>query len=345
MVVELPGGGRCQWRSLFQDEKCSQELPSTALASTGAERRWVVKMKLFGCLVLLLSGSAFAIYQTMAVSGEELAWRVENEHFIADFSPNPKTGRSGQLNTIYLKAVDLLLTRGTESSTFHLSPNVATGGPWRGINRWDPPAHYEARQDEGWFEIERNGPMPLAPGLEVHCTYRVETNSPSIRVKEEIAAREDVRVTLLRLNEFSMVPGEENPFTHLVWMDAEGRLQVAEAESTPVLPFSTKGMGFYSQSKGTGFISVVDELIMEGPDGGAAILNQESAHYAGDPHYFYYALIYSPQTDSETGERPWITVKRGTRYEMTYDLIFFRGRGSEAETILEELDRYLRNKG
>lgn len=306
-----------------------------------------MKVKLFGCLTLLLSGSALlAIYQTMMVSGEELAWRIENEHFIADFSPNPGTGKSGQLNTVYLKAADLLLTRGTESSTFHLSPNLALDGPWRGINRWNPPAQYEARQDEGWFEIERSGPMPLAAGLEARCTYRIETGSPSIWIEEEIVAREDVPVTLLRLNEFSMVPGEENPFTHLVWMDAEGRLQLTTAESAPVLPFSTRGIGFYSQSKRAGFISVIEALIMEGPDGGVAPLSQESAHYAGDPHYFYYALIYPPSSDSQADRaRPWITVERGTRYVMAYNLIFFRGRGTEAETILEELDRYLVDEG
>lgn len=301
-----------------------------------SEVRW------FGWVVLLFSSSSLlAVFQGIAVSGEELTWKVENQHFIADFSPNPGTGNSGQLNTVYLKDADLLLTRGTETSTFHLSPNLALDGPWRGINRWDPPAHYEVRQDANSFQLERSGPMPLAPGLEAYCSYRIEPGLPAIQIREDIVAREDVQVTLLRLNEFSMIPGEENPFSHLIWTDGEDRLQLAAADTAPVLPLATKGMGFYSQSKNTGFISLVEKLEMSGPDGRTAALSHESAHYAGDPHYFYYALIY-PQGDFDgEAERSWITVEKGTRYSMTYNLLFFRGSGSGAETILKEVDRYL----
>lgn len=294
-------------------------------------------------LLVLSSSSLLALFQGITISGEELGWKVENEYFIADFSPNLKTGRSGQLNTVYLKDVDVLLTRGTDTSTFHLSPNLALEGPWSGINRWNPPSHREVRQEANLFELKRSGSMPLAPGLEASCSYQIQSGVSTIQIQEEIVAREDVRVTLLRLNEFSMVPGEKNPFSHLVWIDSNGKGHLSEAGSTPVLPLDTKGIGFYSQPRDFGFVSVVEQLEMVGPNDQAAALSHAAARFAGDPHYFYYALIYPPGDFEGEAERPWVTVEKGTRYAMTYDLFFFRGSGSSAETMLRELDRYLEN--
>ena len=78
------------------------------------------------------------------VSGEDLAWQVENAHLIVDFSKNPGTGRSGQINRIFVKRPGIWLSRERDQSTLHLSPNAAGHEHYLPVNRWDPPEKWRA---------------------------------------------------------------------------------------------------------------------------------------------------------------------------------------------------------
>lgn len=113
-------------------------------------------------MILLAALLASAALQ---VTGDDLAWKIETRYMTVDLSKNPGTGRNGQINRLFLKEPAVWLTRARATSTMHLSPNASAGVQWRGINRWDPPAKWSVRKDATSFRLDREGDMPVAPGL------------------------------------------------------------------------------------------------------------------------------------------------------------------------------------
>ena len=262
------------------------------------------------------------------VSGEDLAWKVDTSHFTVDLSKNPGTGRSGQINTIYVKDPGVLLTRNRPTSTLHLSPNSAAGGQWNGINRWNPPERHAASHGPLSFRVEREGPMPYVPNLRVRTAYEFFAGSPAIAVEESIEATADARVSLLRLCEWSLATSAENPFSHLGWEDATGRVSVRKKEKEETLPLDTHWMAFIGEARRFGFAAVIESLETEGgPLAGPA------ARFAGDPHYFYRTLI-------NTEKGPLAGVQRSASYRTRYWIYVFR---TEGETQpLEGVSRFYR---
>ena len=262
------------------------------------------------------------------VSGEDLAWKVDTSHFTVDLSKNPGTGRSGQINTIYVKDPGVLLTRNRPTSTLHLSPNSAVGGQWNGINRWNPPERHAASHGPLSFRVEREGPMPYVPNLRVRTAYEVFAGWPAIAVEESIEATADARVSLLRLCEWSLATSAENPFSHLGWEDATGRVSVRKKEKEETLPLDTHWMAFIGEARRFGFAAVIESLETEGgPLAGPA------ARFAGDPHYFCRTLI-------NTEKGPLAGVQRSASYRTRYWIYVFR---TEGETQpLEGVSRFYR---
>lgn len=283
---------------------------------------------------LLLVGSCLACIvfpcsaQELVVSGEDLAWKVENHLFVVDFSRNPRTGRSGQINTIYLKSpLDVFLTRGSESSTLHLSPNLARGGGWVGVNRWDPVLEFSVEKEAGKFSLFRRGPMPEVPEIVATCRYEIRAESPAILVEETMEVIEDTHVSLLRLDEWSVVPEERNPFTHMGWSGPGGRIVFSERVGNPRLPLDTDWVAFYSAKKGFGFASVMVDFSLLGSGADRPALAHEGLCFGGEPHYFYRALIYPPGVIGEGSPDPLVAVKKGAAYSIRYYLFFFESRG------------------
>ncbi len=243
------------------------------------------------------------------VTGEDLAWKVETPYYIADLGKNPGTGRSGQINTIRVKDPEVLLTRARPTSTLHLSPNAAVGQRWNGINRWDPPERFSAREEAGRFRVEREGAMPFVPNLRVKTVYEFSGASPDIVVEESVEAAADAPVALLRMCEWSFAPGAENFFSHIGWEDAEGAAVVRKKEEgEETLPLRTRWMGFYSETKRFSFAAVIEKLE-------ATFLTAESARFSGDPHYFHRILAGKPAT-----------IPKGARYRARYRVVMFRPR-------------------
>jgi hypothetical protein len=262
------------------------------------------------------------------VSGEDLAWKIDTSHFTVDLNKNPGTGRSGQINTIYVKDPGVLLTRNRPTSTLHLSPNAAVGGQWNGINRWDPPERHAVSHGPLSFRVEREGPMPYVPNLRVRTAYEFFAGWPAIAVEESIEATADARVSLLRLCEWSLATGAENPFSQLGWEDAAGSVSVRKKEKEETLPLDTRWMAFIGEARRFGFAAVTESLETEGgPLAGPA------ARFAGDPHYFYRTLI-----NAEKG--PLVMVPRGARYRTRYWIYAFRMEG--AGLSLEGVSRFYR---
>jgi len=254
-----------------------------------------------------------AVAEYVRVSGEDLAWRIDTPHLVVDLSKNPGTGRSGQINTIYAKEASVLLTRDRPTSTLHLSPNAAVGENWIGINRWDPPAKYHLEQGPRRVRLEREGEMPGAPGLHVTTAYEFFATEAALLVEESIEAKQDVRVRLLRLCEWSVTDGPANPFTHVAWADANGKTAVKRRQGEEVLPLTTAWQAFISETKRFGFAAVVERLDL----GETPVLRNQATHFAGLPHYFYRALIIGPGP-------PLVEVPRGSRYAIRYWLYCFR---------------------
>lgn len=250
----------------------------------------------------------FVAPPALRVTGGDLAWKVETPYYIADLAKNPGAGRSGQINTIYVKDPGLLLTRARPTSTLHLSPNAAVGERWNGINRWDPPERFRAGGDAGRFRVEREGPMPFVPALRVRTVYEFSAASPEILVEESVEATAGAPVALLRLCEWSFAPGADNPFTHIGWEDAAGAVVVRKKEREETLPLRVRWMGFYSEAKRFSFAAVLDKLE-------TSFLTAESARFSGDPHYFHRILAGAPAT-----------IPKGSRYKARYRLVMFRPR-------------------
>ena len=244
----------------------------------------------------------------LRVTGEDLAWKVENAYYIADLSKNPGTGRSGQINTIYVKDPGVLLTRARPTSTLHLSPNAAIGQRWNGTNRWDPPARYSARQGPGTFRVEREGEMPFVPNLRVKTAYEFSAASPEIVVEESVEATGDAPVALLRFCEWSLETGAANPFTHIGWEDAAGNVVVRKKEKEETLPLGLRWMGFANEARRFSFAVVMDKLE-------TSFLLKEASRFSGDPHYFHRILVGAQAT-----------VPKGSRYAARYRVIPFRPR-------------------
>ena len=262
------------------------------------------------------------------VSGEDLAWKVDTSHFTVDLSKNPGTGRSGQINTIYVKDPGVLLTRDRPTSSLHLSPNSAVG---RAMERHQPlePAR-AARRLARTAELpawSAKVPCPIVPNLRVRTVYEIFAGWPAIAVEESIEATADARVSLLRLCEWSLATGAENPFSHLGWEDAAGSVSVRKKEKEETLPLDTHWMAFFGEARRFGFAAVIENLETEG-----APLAGPGAHFAGDPHYFYRTLINS-------GKGPLATVPRGARYRTRYWIYAFR---TEGATPLDAVSRFYR---
>jgi hypothetical protein len=261
-------------------------------------------------LILLL---CFPAADEVRVSGEELEWKVETPFLVADFRRNSGTGRSGQLNTIFLKDPGVLLTRDRPTSTLHLSPNSAAGRRWAGINRWDPPRSFQSRRVSGGFRIDREGEMPGVPGLTVRTSYEVPPGLPAMAVEESVEARQAVEVNLLRLCEWSSAPGPGNPFTHVAWEDANGNTVVRTREQAAgPLPLDVRWQAFFSASKSFGFAAVVERL-----DTGGSPLRSPASLFSGDPHYFSRVLLQGP-------EGALLKVPVGARYFTRYWIYLFR---------------------
>jgi hypothetical protein len=241
---------------------------------------------------LLTSTPRVCAEAELTVRGSDLDWKVENEFMIVDFSRNPETGRSGQINTIFLKDdIDLLLTRGVENSTLHLSPNLAQGGSWVGTNRWNPPNHWEVENTGARFRLVRSGPMPLIPGVTASCLYEIRAGDPAIRIEETMEALEDVEVSLFRVDELSVAPDARNPFTHISWMTEDGQIQLLKREKKPILPLSTRWVAFFDERKKFGIASVASRITARGPSSQDPVLSNPSLRFAGEPHYFYRAFV------------------------------------------------------
>jgi hypothetical protein len=201
------------------------------------------------------------------------------------------------------------------------------GGQWNGINRWNPPERHAASHGPLSFRVEREGPMPYVPNLRVRTVYEIFAGWPAIAVEELIEATADARVSLLRLCEWSLATGAENPFSHLGWEDAAGSVSVRKKEKEETLPLDTHWMAFFGEARRFGFAAVIENLETEGGP-----LAGPSAHFAGDPHYFYRTLINS-------GKGPLAGVPRGARYRTRYWIYAFR---TEGATTLDAVSRFYR---
>jgi hypothetical protein len=263
--------------------------------------------------LLALLASLPAAGEGVKVSGRDLEWKIETPYFVADMGKNPGTGRSGQINTILLREPAVLLTRNRASSTLHLSPNVAVGRNWIGVNRWNPPAKYEAKSTERGYCIEREGEMPGGPGLWVKVVYEFSSGEPEIWVEESIEARTAVEVRLLRMGEWSFAPGAEHPFTHVAWEDSSGAVTVKPRAGEQHLPLDIRWQAFCNAAKGIGFAAVVEEL--ERP---ASASYATGAHFGGEPHYFYRTVL-------ESKDGGLVQVPRGARFRMRYRILARKG--------------------
>ena len=272
--------------------------------------------------------------ELIRVSGEDLAWKVETRHMTINLEKNPGTGRSGQIDTILLKEPAVLLTRARPTSTLHLSPNAAVGGGWNGVNRWDPPAKWSCRRGPLTASIEREGQMPAVPGLQVKVLYEFFAATPAIAVTESIEARQEARVSLLRMNEISFAQDPETPFTHICWEDAAGRVFVEARGKEKSLPADSRWMGFVNEREKFGMASLVERFSASDAAGQPGLLLNPEAHFGGDPsHYFYRTLINRGQ------EGPLVSIPAGTRYSTRYWFYYFRADPATAGGTLARLYR------
>ncbi len=277
-----------------------------------------------GALVATLAATDIGV----RVSGEDLAWKVETPFLILDLARNPGTGRSGQINTIFLKESSVLLTRNRSTSTLHLSPNAAVGRNWFGVNRWDPPAAFHAERVPGGFRVEREGEMPNAKGLWVRTVYEFVESEPVIRVEETVETVAEAKVRLLRLCEWSFAPGAEYPFTHIAWEDAAGKIHLKSRAGEETAALDVRWQAFLNIKRRFGFAALVEKFDL----GASPLLSNAASRFAGDPHYFYRALIANEEGNL-------MTIPRGQRYSIRYTVHCFR---PEGENPVEALSRQAR---
>lgn len=252
--------------------------------------------------------------ESLKISGEDLAWQVENEHLIVDFTKNPGTGRSGQINRIFAKQPGIWLSRERDQSTLHLSPNAAGREHYLPVNRWNPPESWTGEARPLSFSLERSGPMPRLPQLHARIVYEVYADSPLILVEEEIEARQPVDLTLLRVGEFTFAPDPKNPFTNLVWGKSERAFEAGRNEN-PDLPVDIDWLGFIHRPSNYGFISILTAVETSNPAGGPALLLNPTARFSGSPaHYFWRAWI----TNNSDERGPAVTIPAGSRYRLKY---------------------------
>ncbi len=280
-----------------------------------------------------------AKFERLRVSGEDLAWQVENAHLIVDFSKNPGTGRSGQINRIFVKQPGIWLSRERDQSTLHLSPNAASREHYLPVNRWDPPETWTADTRPLSFRLERSGPMPRLPQLQARIVYEIYADSPLILVEEEIEARQTVDLTLLRVGEFTFAPDPKNPFTNLVW-GKSGRAFEAGRNENPDLLVDTDWLGFIHRPSNYGFISLVTAVETSDPAGGPALLLNPAARFSGNPaHYFWRAWI----TNNSDERGPAVTIPAGSRYRLKYWLYWLEPGSTDPLKALSDVWKAVKN--
>ncbi|RPI24832.1 MAG: hypothetical protein EHM61_16010, partial [Acidobacteria bacterium] len=277
--------------------------------------------------------------ESLRVGGEDLAWQVENAHFIVDFSKNPGTGRSGQINRIFVKRPGIWLSRERDQSTLHLSPNAAGRDHYLPVNRWDPPESWTADVRPLSFRLERSGPMPRLPQLHARVAYEVYADSALILVEEEIEARQTVDLTLLRVGELTFAPDPKNPFTNLVWGNG-GQASEAGRNESPELAVDVDWLGFAHRPANYGFISIVTSLATSAPGGGPALLLNPAARFSGTPaHYFWRALI----TNNSSERGPAVEIPAGSRYRLRYWLYWLEPGNAEPLKALLDIAKAVKN--
>ncbi len=277
--------------------------------------------------------------ERLRISGEDLAWQVESSRLIVDFSKNPGTGRSGQINRIFAKRPGIWLSRERDQSTLHLSPNAAGRQHYLPVNRWDPPEEWTCSPGPVSFRLERSGPMPRLPQLRARIVYEVYADSPLILVEEEIDARDTVDLTLLRVGEFTFPPDPNNHFTNLVWGNG-GQAFEAGRNENPDLPVDVAWIGFIQKPANYGFVSVLAALETSAPAGGQALLLNPGTHFSGTPaHYFSRSLI-----TNNTGEQgPSVTIPAGSRYRLRQWVFWLEPGNAEPLRALSDMWKAVKN--
>jgi len=272
----------------------------------------------------------------LKVFGEELAWRVENGCLVADFSPNPGTGRSGQLNKIFLKDPGIWLTRERDQSTLHLSPNGAGTEHYVPVNRWNPPEKWSANQGTLSFRLERQGRMPKMPGLWVRVVYELFAESCAVVVEEEIAATEVVGVSLLRVGEFTLAPDPRNPFSHLAWADGPSAFALRPREEVPPLPLDIPWLAFVRANPPVVFASVLEKLECRSTAGSAAQRHPLSQFSGQPPHYFFRVFI---GPDRESGS-PLLQVPSGSTYYIRHWIFCAANAQDSMERLVQRVSEF-----
>jgi hypothetical protein len=202
------------------------------------------------------------------------------------------------------------------------------------VNRWDPPAKWSCRRGPLAVSVEREGQMPAVPGLHVKVIYEFFAETPAIAVTESIEARQEARVSLLRMNEISFAQDPETPFTHICWEDAAGRVFVEARGKEKSLPADSRWMGFVNEREKFGMASLVERFSASDAAGQPGLLLNPEAHFGGDPsHYFYRTLINRGQ------EGPLVSIPAGTRYSTRYWFYYFRADPATAGGTLARLYR------
>jgi len=273
----------------------------------------------------------------LKVSGDDLAWRVENRFLIADFTPNPGTGRSGQLNKIFLKNPGIWLSRERPQSTLHLSPNAAGSEHYVPVNRWNPPDKWRVCRGPLSFRLEREGPMPKMPELLVRVVYEVFAGSGAIAVEEQFHATRDVDVSLLRVGEFTFAPDPQNPFTHIAWAQGD-EFAVRPRFEVPPLTMQIPWMAFISARSGFAFASVLEKLDLLPTGSPAPLLNQASSFGGRPPHYFFRSFI-APAGESDSRM---LKVAAGSTYFIRHWIYTVTWAGDTEEKLARRISDFAR---
>jgi len=104
----------------------------------------------------------------------------------------------------------------------------------------------------------------------------------------------------------------ENPFTHIAWEDAQGRVVMKPREKEETLPLETRWVAFLNQPRGFGVASVMERL-------DTGWLLNASTKFAGEPHYFYRTLVYRGEQSTVP-----LTLAAGNHYAIRHWIYVFR---------------------
>ena len=199
----------------------------------------------------------------MGVTGEDVAIKIENEFFIADFNTNKAKEEEGlypgQLAGIFIKKKDVLIKR--SHLNMHWAPNFQKEGmDYKTIGHVNSNNAKITQKNSYLLEMIKRGQVDNYEEIDLYGRYNFFDGLPYFVYNSTISFNKDVELMLLRNDEMTM----DSLYTHLIFPDSQGDLSemplynMVKFDSLTKAPLADNisWVGFINKEIGYGLVSL-----------------------------------------------------------------------------------------